>query len=432
MKYIESKLCIKPWTHLVQHTSGLFSPCCKIEELLQFEGRNAETLDEAWRSESLVNLRSEFLEGKKPSICHQCWREESAGLASDRILTNDRILRTKGEEYFQSITSSKKPTPISLDLKISNICNLKCRICSVTYSSQILNEYANDLNIETEGMKVTYSKDRWSKNNNAIEVFKKWLPTIEYIEVYGGEPFLQKDLEEILSTCIKEGRANKISLRFHTNGMVDLRNWFVTLKEFENVEIHFSLDDIGPRLEYQRSGSKWAYIKKNFERVKYWELQDPIKRKLGVFATYSIYNSMSIVELLNWADSLNSEVFISTLQTPPYLNIQNFPDEFRKKVIEYLRTISGHKALKFQEQAEEIIRYVQHGNENSDLINEFCSYTGMLDRRRGEKFSEIFSILDDKSFEDYRELFNDDSKDNEVSQTVFQNVIDHHEGIKKL
>ncbi len=84
-------LCAKPWTHLTQHTNGVFSPCCKIEESLRFNGKKASTLEEAWASETLEELRQKFLRGEKPSMCAQCWNSEETGGHSDRTMTNQSV-----------------------------------------------------------------------------------------------------------------------------------------------------------------------------------------------------------------------------------------------------------------------------------------------------------------------------------------------------
>ena len=73
----KKNLCVKPWIHIVQHTNGYYSPCCKIEDLLMHDGSPAKNLEDAWNSETLKNLREDFLNGKKPSLCQQCWVEES-------------------------------------------------------------------------------------------------------------------------------------------------------------------------------------------------------------------------------------------------------------------------------------------------------------------------------------------------------------------
>ena len=83
----------------------------------------------------MKSLRQAFLDGKKPSTCNKCWSVEQAGRKSKRILAYDMLEYTK---VFNKIDYEDiNPKTIQfLDLKLGNICNLKCRICGSWSSSK--------------------------------------------------------------------------------------------------------------------------------------------------------------------------------------------------------------------------------------------------------------------------------------------------------
>ncbi len=432
--YMKEKdnICIKPWTHLVQHTNGFFSPCCKIEDLLLSNGKLARNLDEAWNGETLENLRKEFLDGKKPSLCKQCWKEEVSGNESDRTLTNRRVLNEKGQEYFDSAIHTTDPTPRSLDLKISNQCNLKCRMCSGIYSNQIMNEITDSVNEDNAQLKQSYSGDKWVGNSETIAIFKKWVSKLEYMEIYGGEPFLQKDLGKILDLCEEMNRCSQITLRFHTNGMVDLRPWFEILSKFKRVEIHFSLDDVGPRLEYQRKGSSWSYIQKNFQRAKEWENELPHNRLVAVFATFSIFNSLYIEDLLDWTLENNSKIFVSPLHDPPYLNISFFPEEFRTLVADKLKKITHHKALYPGLNLDGLINLSLDDRFDKVRVIDFFVYTGMLDRKRRESFEKVFpEIMAVECLLPFQDYLQNEERGDLFSGEMYSNIIYEHSKLER-
>ena len=70
------------------------------------------------------NIRQDFKDGKQLEACKNCWKEEEAGIQSKR----------QRENFFWKDTPHDRLTV--MDLKLGNICNSKCRICSSFASSQ--------------------------------------------------------------------------------------------------------------------------------------------------------------------------------------------------------------------------------------------------------------------------------------------------------
>lgn len=76
-------------------------------------------------------LRQQFLAQERPATCQRCWNEEDAGRTSKRMHTLNRLQHMIQDESWDS---QAKPLQF-LDLKLGNICNLKCRICGSWSSS---------------------------------------------------------------------------------------------------------------------------------------------------------------------------------------------------------------------------------------------------------------------------------------------------------
>ena len=110
--------------HLETTPLGEYRPCCLAEESIKkadgtnYDISNGDTIADAFHSEYMENMRKEFLDGGQPDTCAKCWALEESGGISKRMISNEK---------FGIHTDEKGIT--FLDLKLGNICNLKCRIC---------------------------------------------------------------------------------------------------------------------------------------------------------------------------------------------------------------------------------------------------------------------------------------------------------------
>ena len=81
----------------------------------------------------MQNLRRQFRAGEKPVTCNRCWQEEDAGRASKRIYSKIRLKELADQVDYANDTPDQL---WFVDLKLGNICNLKCRICGSWSSSK--------------------------------------------------------------------------------------------------------------------------------------------------------------------------------------------------------------------------------------------------------------------------------------------------------
>ena len=127
-----------PWISLETSPIGTARPCCMAhEEITDSQGQkydlNQHTLQEIYSSDYMQNLRRQFRGGERPTTCDRCWEEESAGRTSKRMHTQVRLK----ELYPQVDFDNDQPDQLwFIDLKLGNICNLKCRICGSWSSSK--------------------------------------------------------------------------------------------------------------------------------------------------------------------------------------------------------------------------------------------------------------------------------------------------------
>ena len=93
-------------------------------------------------------LRDKMYNGGIVNECEHCFLQEKVGKKSFRQMHNEEWTKKIGEEEIhrrvkESIVNEWQmlSDPIYLDLRLSNLCNLKCRMCSPHNSSQIAKEH---------------------------------------------------------------------------------------------------------------------------------------------------------------------------------------------------------------------------------------------------------------------------------------------------
>jgi hypothetical protein len=163
-----------------------------------------------------------------------------------------------------------------------------------------------------------------------------------------------------------------------------------------------SLDDIGPRLEYQRKNAKWDQMVANFNRIK----AEVPNVQLMISPTVSVFNVLSISEMHQTLFSENhvrvEDVVPTLLVYPKEFNIQLLPDllkgEARNRIEEHLNWLQ-HQSIHDSEKMEYVLRqyrniltYLSHPGDHKAREN-FPSKIQKLDALREENFEEVFPEL---------------------------------------
>ena len=223
MNIPHDKFCVLPWVSLETSPIGTVRPCCLAEEEIVDDSGNKFDLNTAnfgsiQTSQYMQDLRQQFLDQKRPVACRKCWREESAGRTSKRMHTLDRLKHMIVDSDW---TADAKPL-MFLDLKLGNICNLKCRICgswsSSTFATEELADLPPDEDRKSNHHYHMLKQGAWPNDNEQFWVdLANIMPNIRYIEFSGGEPFMVIQHFDILKNAVDTGIAGNISLHYNTN-----------------------------------------------------------------------------------------------------------------------------------------------------------------------------------------------------------------------
>jgi hypothetical protein len=128
---------------------------------------------------------------------------------------------------------------------------------------------------------------------------------IKQIYFQGGEPFLSNTHIQILEQLQDHIDLSQISLWYHSNGTQQVSDSVLKFWEnFKMLEIYFSLDDIGPRMEYQRWPVVWNELHKNM----LWYRENlPHNALLRIERTIGILSAYWVDELEQWHNQYFSE-----------------------------------------------------------------------------------------------------------------------------
>jgi pyruvate-formate lyase-activating enzyme len=308
----------------------------------------------------MQTLREEFLAGEQPKTCRRCWAEERSGRTSKRMHTLDRLKHMIDDSEW---TTDAKPL-MFLDLKLGNICNLKCRICGSWSSSQFATEELQALSDPAEkrsSFHYTMLKDgAWPRTS---ELFWQELDTVisevRYIEFTGGEPFMIKEHFDLLRKLVERGHSDQIEIHYNTNGTQYPEEAEAVWSHFKHVEIAFSIDDVGSRFEYQRTNAQWSEVCTNIERFK--DLRSRHSNiTLQVCCTVSVFNVMYLEHVAAWIAAQGFDyVYWNMLHDAYYFSIGTMPAIVKTRVTEHLSAVEI--PVIFQKEFENIQSFMHNG-----------------------------------------------------------------------
>jgi radical SAM protein with 4Fe4S-binding SPASM domain len=390
-KNMNETFCILPWLHLYVHTDGNVFPCCTSwagKDSAVLGSIKSESLEHIFNTDKIKQLRLDMLSNKhRNDVCFKCYTQEKHGYNSPRIAHNQRFQHLTKNLISSTATNGEvSPNIKSIDIRLTNTCNLKCRKCNPQLSSAIEAEQKN--------------KTILIQDETSIEILEEQYPNIEHIYFAGGEPSLMKYQYDILVKLIDLGRAHEVSLDYNINGTnlkyksLDLLSLW---SKFKRVNVLVSIDGIDEHAEYIRHGFKWQLILKNIHKLMEYQ-KTSNNFHLGYFCTVDILNVHHIIDLTEYfkntgliTDDINMSYHI--LMLPRYYNIDILPAKIKldlvTKINTYVDTNKTTNNLSFFETLK-LQLMKNHDKDFSNELKEFKKVTMNLDRIRGENFCNTF------------------------------------------
>jgi organic radical activating enzyme len=335
-----STYCSLPWIHLATHPDGGATLCCvsdhrnaasraKNYNPLTYLDLNNNKIDAIMNSDYYRATRLEMLNNVVPKACERCFREEANGVRSKRVEENDKLGFT--EDMARAITQKDGTIPVNfkfVELRLGNLCNLKCRTCNPASSTNWIQPYQK---LQRELKFVTHYdrkiNSNWTESDEFWSDLFEHSKDVELIYVNGGEPTLVEKHWRYLEELIKRGLNKQITLWYNIN-MTNLPDKLIELwSKFKKVQITASIDDLGERNDYIRAGSKWSEVITNLDK-----LQSYPWIETSVCQTISWMNVYYVNEFNKFMRERGLHVHMNYVYDPVFLSVSVLPS-FYKDII---------------------------------------------------------------------------------------------------
>jgi len=393
--------CILPFIHTCVWTNGYVIPCC-INHQRTYGNVKVKPLGEIFNNKnaSLTLFRKEMITGPDlPMSCNNCFRAEQYDKdQSLRIFSNTTYGHLLDNLEFDENNNVKQEKISLWDVRFSNLCNLKCRMCDGVNSSSIAEEDYSKRNIDIPVLQKAYDD-----LDSFLSFFISHIDTIEEIYFCGGEPLMLEEHYKILDLLIEHNKFD-VLIRYNSNcTRFDFKNKNVIHDYwplFKNVKLAASIDAGWEQLYYIRHGAEWDVVLKNLrliaEKCPHVLIQlNPTVEILSVFHIRKMHEFL-VKEKIVHPDNIHYNL----LTYPISYGITVLPKEIKEKVEQYINEYATSiKELGASEHTlNKIYTIVTHMNskDHSRYLDEFKRVTVEKDKFRNENFI--------KTFPEYEEL----------------------------
>ena len=382
---MKDNFCVMPFVHGFV-TPNIISPCCAYSNKIKLNSKK-----KYWQSEQLKNIQKNMLDNVRDSGCDICWKKEDRGFSSLRQHSN-QIYAKELKQIRQGFIPKE---PIYLDLRLGNLCNLKCRMCISEWSSQIAGEILENPN---EDWIDTPTQKLYGLHDDSWETIEIWIPYVKRVFMTGGEPTIIKRNLDYIDKIIQSGHAGEVELIFTTNATNINKKFIEDSKKFKNVNFNVSIDAVGKLANYIRNPSDWKTIVKNMNLL--------YESGMGVSFNTTIQwlNMTRLDEIFEYIENCKigfGGIWFQLVTDPFYLDPIFAPkfmkekcihdiDEFLKKPFLNDKKYNNILYGEFKQSLIQTRKFLHDNIDNVKHTKEFLKRMEILDRLRNQN---LFTVL---------------------------------------
>jgi MoaA/NifB/PqqE/SkfB family radical SAM enzyme len=435
MNNLSKTFCPLPWIHLATRPNGDVRVCCtanasgadyidsKEAGLVTQNGSimnlRDHTVAEVWNSDYMKTIRLQMLAGESPSSCTKCYQEERSGIVSKRqwesVVWKERL----DIDSVVAKTSTDGSLPVSIpyfDLRLGNMCQLKCIMCSPHDSSAWIKDwklqYPKYKTIELKQDQVWDDRNRdytWYQKGSFLDTMKDQSHYIKELYFAGGEPLLIPEHYKILEFMVETNSAKNCILRYNSNGLELPEKLFELWQHFKQVKFNFSIDALAERNDYIRYPSKWNDVVANLERLD----DTPSNIDVNIACAVQALNVLTLPDLVHWKLTKNFKkinqapygaglIGTHLVYLPSYLNVRVLPQHLKNTVTERVEYFCSKRSSDPEfiknpyglKRWQGLVKYML-AEDWSHKIPTLLDYLETTDQTRGTDFRKTFDELKD-------------------------------------
>jgi pyruvate-formate lyase-activating enzyme len=366
-----------------------------------------DQFDDFHNTDKVLDDRQRMLAGQWPESgrgCEYCQEVEAQGGISDRLYHNN-IPGLTPVDFDPA--GDQKVTPRILELYLTNTCDLACIYCLPFYSSRNNEELKKFGPYPVGIMPVKEISNR----DQYFAAWLKWLDKnyehVDTLSILGGEPFLQKEMWDILE-FIGERKNSNLTLAINTNlnsnpetvkRFVEAYKKLIAARKIKRVHISASLDCWGPRAEFIRSGLDLSRWQENFEYL--------IQHKWLAISVHQVITSLSIDTALELQQRIAEYKKQNPKITQAYHLVDSGPDEiyhpsmfgsqfFKHKLDTLLAQypVSTEWDIEARSRLEGICKLMDAARQDTARLTKLRDTLDMIDHRRNTNWRELFPEID--------------------------------------
>ena len=401
-----------PFTGLATREDGAIQVCCRSHPIGFIQDA---PLEYHWNSETITRIRRQVLRGERPKECEPCFSLEDQGVESLRqrhiagVIPEARINLypdALGKMAHDFTMPFEIPT---MELKLNNLCNLKCRMCHPGDSTS-WNDWSEIKDFYKDEGKVIYQLvedhdlekkpllDKFEDNPNWWASLEKNLPYFRRVEFAGGEPLMDPQHYRILDMLAPYG--HQIEIKYATNLTMlgkSNRNIWEYWPKFKSVAVNVSIDGLGLSYEYIRGNASWAELVNNIKQI---QTISNISRIVGAVAV-QVSNIMILDKMIEYfLDDIGIVFYTNMVKYPNVLSIQVLPEPLKEIAHNRLEAIKSkipqYKMIKEHPMLLDItigqIEGVQNflkASDQSHLWKDCVEFNRRLDNTRDQSFEKV-------------------------------------------
>jgi organic radical activating enzyme len=311
--------CLAKWRHLTLYLQlGQGHSCYHPQPQVIPPSELKKDCSALHNTKQKVEQRRLMKAGERPKECSYCWNIED--LSSSNI--SDRHIKSyeesggdfnEVEKVFQA-DPGEFVDPSYIEVSFSSLCNFKCLYCNPKVSSSweaeikkfgpykgIHNDYAIREKVSPE-------------DNLYVRSFFEWWPKISKklkgLRITGGEPLLHNSLDQLFLQLLQSSSPD-LTLMINSNlGVSHERvvqfcervQELGSRKAFRDFKLFTSLESIGARAEFTRTGLVFSQFKENVET--FLEKTD---LNLSFMCTFNLTSATGFVDFLEYFYSLRQK-----------------------------------------------------------------------------------------------------------------------------
>jgi MoaA/NifB/PqqE/SkfB family radical SAM enzyme len=349
----DKSFCSSPWFHLRLKYDGFFGECRWGKKTPGHNFANTSIM-QFYNSEQMSHMRSQLLNGEKPSNCETCYYEETFGklngrirqLAKSGIDKNNFVLTARSSPHYKLFEYSHKNNgqanyePVDLQIDLGNVCNSACIMCHPIASSRLTLDY-NKLSKTNPLFDTPTPYKSWTQDPTLLDKFVNEIieiKNLKYIHFLGGETLYDPAFYIICEKLIDAGISKNITIGTTTNGTVYDNRVVRLINEFDGFHLGISIEAVTPINDYIRYPGKLGDIISNID--KFLELRKTSNLFVSLRITPNIFTIYDIDLFIRYM--LENQVIAEScniLYKPEQLRMELLPDDIRQEIITKLKKV---------------------------------------------------------------------------------------------